>query len=89
MLKTLILICATAMPRADCSIDTAAAVVQGPDAASLMECGLHGQAYLAGTALTGYLADGHYLKISCGGDPRARRVAPAPGLRTAAQPTIR
>jgi hypothetical protein len=28
-------------------------------------CGLHGQAYIAGTAIAEYLRDGHYLKLAC------------------------
>ena len=43
MIKTLLLICALGTPQAECSIDTAAAVIQGPDAMSLVECGLHGR----------------------------------------------
>jgi hypothetical protein len=91
MLKILILICATGLSQADCSIDTATAVVQGPQAASLMECGLHGQAYLANTALAGYVADGHYLKIRCEPSVIARRPPsrPAGDLRTAGDPAIR
>lgn len=76
MIKTLILICAAGLSRADCSIDTASVVVQGPEAASLMACGLHGQAYLADTALAGYLTDGHYLKIRCEPGVLARRPPP-------------
>jgi hypothetical protein len=65
MLHSLILICAAAVAQPDCAAETAAVVVQGPDVASLATCGLHGQAYLAHTALAGYLQEGHYLKISC------------------------
>ena len=91
MLKVLILICATGLPQPECSIDTATAVVQGPEAASLMECSLHGQAYLAPTALAGYLTDGHYLKIRCEPGVLARRPSqPPPGdLRTAEHPAAK
>ncbi|HSA81298.1 MAG TPA: hypothetical protein VLE23_10780 [Geminicoccaceae bacterium] len=65
MMKALLLICALSTPRADCSVDTATAVIQGPDTMSLVECGLHGQAYIADGALAGYLDGAHYLKISC------------------------
>ena len=51
VITTLLLICALGTSHADCSIDTAEAVIQGPDAMSLVECGLHGQAYLADGAL--------------------------------------
>ena len=64
-MKTLILICALGTLRQDCSIETAAVVVQGPDAASLAQCGFLGQAYLADTTLAAYVEDGHYLKILC------------------------
>jgi hypothetical protein len=65
LMKTLLLICAVGTPQADCSVETAAAVIQGPEAASLVECGLHGQAYIAEGPLAGYLEDGHYLKVAC------------------------
>jgi hypothetical protein len=65
MMKSLILICATAIAQPDCSMQTAAVVVQGPDVTGPVTCGLHSQAYLAHTALAGYLEDGHYLKIRC------------------------
>ena len=42
MMTTLLLICALGTSQADCSIDTAEAVIQGPEATSLVECGLYG-----------------------------------------------
>ena len=74
-MKTLILICAFATLRQDCSIETAAAVVQGPESAGLAQCGFLGQAYLADTALASYVEDGHYLKILC---TSGQRQNPAP-----------
>jgi hypothetical protein len=75
MMKTLLLICALGTPQPDCSIETAVAVVQGPDAESVVVCGLHGQAYIAEGAIAGYLDGTHYLKITCtSGQPPA----PAP-----------
>jgi hypothetical protein len=71
MLKTLILICLLGTARADCTENTADAVIQGPDAMSLVECGMHGQAYVAGGALAGYIDDEHYLKVSCMAGRRA------------------
>ena len=65
MMKALLLICALSTPQPDCSVETAIAVIQGPDATSLVECGLHGQAYIAEGALAGYLDGAHYLKIAC------------------------
>ena len=83
MMKTLLLICALAVPRGECDLETATAVVQGPDAPSLVTCGLHGQAYIAQGALAGYLADGHYLKIAC---TAGSRVRPALAPRRTALP---
>ena len=77
LMTTLLLICAVGTAQADCSTATAEAVIQGPDAESLVECGLHGQAYIAEGALAGYLDDGHYLKVAC----TARQIpASAPAL---------
>jgi hypothetical protein len=66
MMKTVVLICALGTARPDCSMETAVSVIQGPDASHSAQCGFLGQAYLASTAMTGYLLDGeHYLKILC------------------------
>jgi hypothetical protein len=65
MMKVTILVCAIGMPQADCSVDTATAVIQGPDAESLVTCGLHGQAYIADTAIADYADDEHYIKLRC------------------------
>jgi hypothetical protein len=64
-MDVLILICALGIANADCSADTATVVVQGPEAGGPTMCGLHGQAYIAGTAIADYLRDGHYLKLAC------------------------
>ena len=77
MLKTLILICLVGTAQADCNENSADAVILGPDAVSLVECGMHGQAYVAGGALAGYLDHEHYLKVSCTGGRRVR----VPGLQ--------
>ncbi len=92
MMQTLLLICALATPQADCGPETADTVVQGPDALSLVECGMHGQAYIAGGALAGYVDGEHYLKISCTAGRRVRAVglppaAPAAQLSARAQGT--
>jgi hypothetical protein len=65
MLKTLLLICTLGTPQAECSIATAEAVIQGPEAVSPLECGLYGQAYIAPGAIAGYLDGAHYLKTVC------------------------
>jgi hypothetical protein len=83
MMQTLVLICALATPQADCGPDTADTVVQGPEAMSLVECGLHGQAYIAAGALAGYLDKDHYLKVSCISGRRLRTAQPAPVQRAA------
>ncbi|MGI9419370.1 MAG: hypothetical protein ACR2RA_16205 [Geminicoccaceae bacterium] len=70
MMKTLILICALGTARPDCSIETAMSVIQGPEASHLAQCGFLGQAYLASTAMAGYLDGEHYLKILCSSDDR-------------------
>ena len=82
MMKALLLICALGTPQGDCSVETATAVIQGPDATSLVECGLHGQAYIAEGALAGYLDDGHYLKVIC----TSRQIHPAAPVQSQARP---
>jgi hypothetical protein len=64
-MKSLILICALGLSHADCAIDTATAVIQGPEGRGPAQCGFLAQAYLAGTSLAGYLDGSHYLKIAC------------------------
>jgi hypothetical protein len=64
-MDVLILICALGIAQADCSTTTATVVVQGPEASGPASCGLHGQAYIASTAIAEYLYDGHYLKLAC------------------------
>ena len=77
MIKILLLICTLSTPQADCSITTAEAVIQGPDAMSLVECGLHGQAYIAHGAIASYLDGAYYLKITCTGErPRPSTTEP-------------
>lgn len=75
MMKTLLLICSLGTPQSDCSVATAEAVIEGPDAMSLVQCGLHGQAYIADGAIAGYLDGAHYLKVTCTAEALAR--APA------------
>ena len=71
MFKMLLLICATGVSPADCQIDTAIDVIQGPVTASAAACAFQGQAQLADTALP--IRPGEtYLKVRC-----AREVAAA------------
>jgi hypothetical protein len=51
----------------------AEAVIQGPDAIRLVECGLHSQAYIADGASAGYLGGAAYYSRS-----RARREVASP-----------
>lgn len=62
--KVILLVCATSVPRGECQIDTAAQVIDGPDAGNEIACGLKSQAYLAQTQI-GLLAEDEYLKILC------------------------
>lgn len=64
MFKVLILVCSTALAPSECQVDSAAAVINGPDAANELLCGLNGQAYLAGTSLATHRKD-EYIKIRC------------------------
>lgn len=65
MLKMLILVCAVGIAPADCRPQSALDVISGPDVASPVMCGLHGQAYIAETALANRRHDDEYLKIVC------------------------
>lgn len=65
MIKVLILICAVTTPRAECQRETALSVLQGPDVKNELLCGLHGQAYLAGSALAQSLTASEYVKVTC------------------------
>ena len=64
MFKVLILVCSTALTPSECQVDSAVAVINGPEAPSERLCGLNGQAYLAGTALAARHED-EYVKIKC------------------------
>jgi hypothetical protein len=65
MLKMLILVCAVGTAPADCRPQSALDIISGPDVASPVMCGLHGQAYIAETALATRGHDDEYLKIVC------------------------
>jgi len=64
MFKVLILVCSVTLAPQDCKVSTAAAVIAGPDAPNEVMCGLHGQAYLAGTAIAAR-HEGEYVKVTC------------------------
>ncbi|HEX6144038.1 MAG TPA: hypothetical protein VFZ01_15070 [Geminicoccaceae bacterium] len=85
-MKALILVCASALSPGDCTTETAAAVIQGPDVGGPVSCALHGQAYLAETPLARYLDGGHYLQIVCEPANRLRQArAGGPSRVTVAQ----
>lgn len=81
MFKTIILVCAMSVAPPDCQNETALDIISGPLAANELMCGLHGQAYIAGT---GYMErhPGEYIKIKCTRmAPPAKVAAKAPPLR--------
>ncbi len=85
MMKTIILICALGLPRADCTPETSVIVLQGPDSGGLAQCGFLGQAYLADTAMANYLDGEHYMKILCtAGERTIPRHARSPEKQQAA-----
>ena len=65
MIKALALICASALPHADCQPETALEVVIGPSATNAHACLFQTQAFVAHLARTHPLPDGHYLKVVC------------------------
>lgn len=64
MFKVLILVCSMALAPQDCQTDSAASVINGPDAPNAVMCGLNGQAYVANTAIVDKRAD-QYIKVRC------------------------
>lgn len=64
MFKVLILVCSVTLSPNECQADTAVAVIDGPESPNEAMCGLHGQAYLAGTALAEKHKD-EYVKVIC------------------------
>jgi hypothetical protein len=75
MFKMLLLVCATGLSPADCQIDTAIDVIQGPATASAAACAFQGQAQLADTALP--IRPGEaYLKVRC-----EHRIVAAPQIK--------
>jgi hypothetical protein len=65
MFSVLILICSTALTPPQCQRETALDVIQGPQVANEIQCGLHGQAFYAETVMGGALREGEYLKLKC------------------------
>jgi hypothetical protein len=76
MLTALILVCSLASipDLASCTEDNATQVIRDPEAfVSPITCYMHGQAYLADTALGRDLSESEVVKVIC-----ARRVAAGP-----------
>ena len=68
MLTALILVCsiATTPDLADCDIANARIVMRTPEAyANPVTCAMHGQAYLAETAMGRHLGKGDRVKVVC------------------------
>jgi hypothetical protein len=60
----LILICSLSVSPSECRPDTAIDVVQGPKVSSVLQCGLMGQATIAGVAIAPREGQ-EYMKIVC------------------------
>jgi hypothetical protein len=65
MFKILILICSVNLAPGDCQVNTALDVIDGPEAYSQALCGMHGQAFIADTALGVRHRDDEYVKVRC------------------------
>jgi len=64
MLKMLILVCSSHLPPADCQLETALDIIQGPQVASIFECGMASQVMVAQTSIL-RRAHGEYMKVKC------------------------
>ena len=79
MFEVVILVCSVSIAPADCQTDNAIDVIRGPDVANELMCGLHGQAYIASTALSPQSTD-EYVKVQCKRSPEEAVVeVPVPG----------
>ena len=65
MFRIVILVCSMQLAPADCQVNNAIDVINGPEAYDSVSCGLYGQSYLAGTALGEAHRPDEYVKISC------------------------
>ena len=64
MLQIMILVCSVNLAPADCQLETALDIISGPQVASVISCGLHGQALIAATSVA-RRGPGEYIKIRC------------------------
>jgi hypothetical protein len=85
MFQVLVLICSLDLAPSQCQGDTALDVIRGPVVANEIMCGLHGQAYIAPTAIPNRGAK-EYVKIAC---LRSRRIGEAAPASLAQQDTAR
>jgi hypothetical protein len=64
MLKMLILVCSANLSPADCQPETALDIIQGPQVASVFECGMASQVMAAQTSILRHAPD-EYMKVKC------------------------
>jgi hypothetical protein len=64
MLKMLILVCSASLSPADCQPETAIDIIQGPQVASVFECGMASQVMAAQTSILRHAPD-EYMKVKC------------------------
>jgi hypothetical protein len=85
MLKMLILVCSSNLSPADCQLETALDVIQGPQVASIFECGMASQVLVARTSIL-HRAQGEYIKVRCSPAKAAEAALSAPEDARAALP---
>jgi hypothetical protein len=78
LVKAVILICATAVPRSDCQPETALHVLVRHEATSVGLCGIHAQTLLSTSAFADDLGEETYLKVNCMVGRRAVNTAVQP-----------
>jgi hypothetical protein len=85
MLKMLILVCSSNLSPADCQLETALDIIQGPQVASIFECGMASQVLVAQTSIL-HRAQGEYMKVRCTPVKAAEAALPEPDDVRAALP---
>ena len=74
MLKMLILVCSSNLSAADCQLETALDIIQGPQVANVFECGMYSQALIAQTTIL--RRQGEYMKVKCSPVKEVAEAAP-------------
>jgi hypothetical protein len=88
MLKMLILVCSTAVSPANCQLETALDIIQGPQVASIFECGMASQVLVAQTLIL-QRSKGEYMKVKCSPAKAAEApLLPEPAAVNAALPRL-